>query len=569
MAHKRAKRPATSISGRGTSSAGDAPTTGPPGVLRREVVRNDGDVKERIRALFSGEGVEDEALSHVTANMEAIVRTAVVSTDVDFEELSSRFTSFDLPETPQSSAGYFEYLRDDVVSHSVNVASPHYIGHMTSSLPAFVRPLGRLLTALNQNLVKIETSKALTPYEREALAMMHRLVFGESDAFYARSIQDPDRTLGIMTSGGTLANVTALWVARNASLGPSGTFAGVEREGLATALRHHGKGRAVVIGSSLMHYSIEKAADLLGLGTTGLVRVPVGPDGRVVVSALREAVANAEARRELVLAVVGIAGTTDSGAIDPLSEIADLASAARAHLHVDAAWGGPLVFSERHRSRLAGIDRADSVPIDGHKQLYLPMGMGMVLFKDPELPRAIEKQAAYIIRAGSPDLGKRALEGSRPGMALFLHAALHILGRQGYAHLIDEGIAKAAFMASQIRARPELQLLVEPQINIIDYRYLPAPFRDEAQKGVLSAEHDAIVSAFNVRLQEKQRQDGLTFVSRTTLSFSDRSGGRPIVALRAVLANPLTEERHILEVLDRQRALATELEAEPSLVSAF
>ncbi len=518
------------------------------------------DVRERVRALFLGE--EDEAVAKVTASVEAFVRAAVVSTDVDYEELSERFTSLDIPDALTSSASYFEYLRDDVVAHSINVGSPHFIGHMTSSLPAFVRPLGRLLTTLNQNLVKIETSKALTPYEREALAMMHRLVYGEGDAFYARSIQDPDKTLGIMTSGGTLANVTALWVARNARLGAAGAFAGVEREGLAAALRHHGFERAVVIGSSLMHYSLEKAVDLLGLGTNGLVRVPVGPDGRVVTSALREAVANAEARRELVLALVGIAGTTDSGAIDPLPEIADVASAARAHFHVDAAWGGPLLFSERHRSRLAGIERASSVTIDGHKQLYLPMGIGMVLFEDPEQARAIEKQAPYIIRAGSPDLGRRALEGSRPGMALFLHAALHILGRQGYAHLIDEGMAKASFMAAQIRERPELELLVDPQINIVDYRYLPARFREKAREGALVADEQDIISAFNVRLQEKQKQDGLTFVSRTSLAFSPRAQGHAVVALRAVLANPLTEERHILDVLGRQRTLATELGGE-------
>ncbi len=519
------------------------------------------DVKAKVRALFSSE--EDDVVTKVTANIEALVRAAVVSSEVDFEELSSRFSSLDIPELPVSTASYFAYLRDDVVSHSVNVGSPHFIGHMTSALPAFVRPLGRLLTSLNQNLVKIETSKALTPYEREALAMMHRLAFAGSDSFYERSIQDPDRTLGIMTSGGTLANVTALWVARNASLGPSGSFGGVEREGLAPALRHYGCQRAVVIGSSLMHYSLEKAVDLLGLGTSGLVRVPVDRQGRVVLSALREAVANAEARRELVLAVVGIAGTTDAGTIDPLADIAALTSDARVHLHVDAAWGGPLLFSERHRSRLAGIERADSVTIDGHKQLYLPMGIGMVLFKDPEQARAIEKQAPYIIRAGSPDLGRRALEGSRPGMALFLHAALHILGKQGYAHLIDDGIEKAAFMAARIRERPDLQLLVEPQINIVNYRYVPAPFRAKVHAGVqLTSEEDDAVSAFNVRLQEKQRRDGLTFVSRTSLAFSEHSSGRSIVALRAVLANPLTEERHIVEVLDRQRTLATELGGE-------
>jgi glutamate decarboxylase len=342
-------------------------------------------------------------------------------------------------------------------------------------------------------------------------------------------------------------------VARNARL------PGVDREGLSASLRQHGYERAVVVGSSLMHYSLEKAADLLGLGASGLVRVPVGSDGRVSAVAVREAVAQAEARRELVIAIVGIAGTTDSGAIDPLAELADVATGAGVHFHVDAAWGGPLLFSDRHRARLDGIERASSITIDGHKQLYLPMGIGMVFFRDPAQARAIEKQAAYIIRAGSGDLGKRSLEGSRSGMALFLHAALHILGKQGYAHLIDSGIAKARAMASLIAAMPELELLAPPQINIVNYRYVPAAHRERLAAGALTVEDQDAISAFNVRLQEAQKRDGATFVSRTQLAFTAKST-HPIVALRAVLANPLTEIRHIEEVLLRQKALARALD---------
>jgi putative pyridoxal-dependent aspartate 1-decarboxylase len=515
------------------------------------------DLDETIRALFSGE--EDEASSSAAASVDAFVRAAAPSSDIDFADLAQRFRSANIPDAPSGSADYFEYLTENVLAHSVNVASPHYIGHMTSSLPSFVRPLGRLLTTLNQNLVKVETSKALTPFEREALAMMHRLAYRESDAFYERTIQDPEQTLGILTSGGTLANATALWVARNARLGPEAGFAGVEREGLAAALHHHGYERAVIVGSSLMHYSLEKAADLLGFGAAGLVRAPVGSDGRVQTAAVREAVAAAEARRELVVAVVGIAGTTDSGAIDPLTELADIAKSAGVHFHVDAAWGGPLLFSDRHRERLDGLEHADSITIDGHKQLYLPMGIGMVFFRDPSQARAIEKQAPYIIRAGSSDLGKRSLEGSRSAMALFLHAALHILGRQGYARLIDAGIEKASTMASLIRAMPELELLVEPQVNIVNYRYVPSAYREKLAAGALTAEDNEAISAFNVRLQEAQKRDGATFVSRTRLAFTSASPD-PVVALRAVLANPLTERHHIEDVLSRQKALAAVLE---------
>jgi glutamate decarboxylase len=309
-----------------------------------------------------------------------------------------------------------------------------------------------------------------------------------------------------------------------------------------------------------MHYSLEKAADLLGIGTAGLVRVPVDTRGRVDARKVAEAVANAESNGELVLSLVGIGGTTDSGAIDPLAELADLAAKAKTHLHVDAAWGGPVLFSRTYARLLDGIARADSVTIDGHKQLYLPVGIGMVFFRDPDAAGAIEKQAAYIIRAGSPDLGKRALEGSRPGMALFLHAALHVLGKEGYEYLIDEGIRKAQLLATLVREDPAFELLLEPQINIVDYRVIPTRLRGARAQRHLTPEEAASIDELNVHIQEQQKRSGQTFVSRTQLAFTETSHGRPVTALRAVLANPLTEDLDVREVLAHQRELLAEHE---------
>src|SRR5262249_58530835 len=120
--------------------------------------------------------------------------------------------------------------------------------------------------------------------------------------------ENSDSTLGVVTSGGTVANITALWAARNASLGPRGDFGGVEREGLPAALRHYGHDDAVVIGPESMHYSFTKAAGLLGLGERGLVRVPTDYRGRMDLAALRRAVAECRTRGACVLAVVGVAG---------------------------------------------------------------------------------------------------------------------------------------------------------------------------------------------------------------------------------------------------------------------
>jgi len=518
-----------------------------------------------VRSLFEASADGTRFESSLDAKMSDVVdrflRATTVSTEIDFDALCQQFTSSTIPIAPRDVESYIEHLSADVVRHSINTASPQYIGHMTSALPYFVRPLGRLLTGLNQNLVKIETAKALTPYEREALAMMHRALYARDDAFYETHIQKRESTLGIMTSGGTLANMTALWIARNTALGPRDGFEGVEREGLAAALRHRDCKRAVVVGSALLHYSVEKAADVLGLGTQGLVRVPVDTSGRVIVAELERVIAECKRAGTMVLALVGIAGTTDSGAIDPLPEMAAIAKREGVHFHVDAAWGGPLVLSDRYKHRLAGLDLADSVTIDGHKQLYLPMGIGMVVLRDPIAAAAIEKQAQYIIRADSPDLGKRALEGSRPGMALFLHAALHVLGRSGYAFLIEEGIRKTEHMANLLETWPDFELLVQPQMNILNYRYVPTSFRDAIAARTITSDDNAAINAFNVRLQEAQRHAGQTFVSRTSLRFTRYGADPPITALRAIMANPLTTEADIHAVLQDQLEIGRKLEA--------
>ena len=395
--------------------------------------------RSSLRRWFDVGGTPEKDLDERIARVsEAFLRSEKPERTMDDADLAKSFGYFDIPEEGVGLENYFSLL-GRVIEHSIRVSSPSFIGHMTSALPYFVRPISRLLTALNQNLVKVETAKTLTPYEREALAMMHRLAFGCSEEFYSAHIQDSSSTLGIATSGGTLANITGLWIARNRTL--RNDHGSVDVAGMRAAERL-APGRPVIIGSRLMHYSLEKAVDLLGIGTDGFIRVPVDGENRVRIADVQDAIRGCRDRGDRLIALIGIAGTTDAGSIDPLDELADLAKEAGCHFHVDAAWGGPLLFSNKYRDRLRGIERADSVTIDGHKQLYLPMGLGLVLLRDPRAAKAIEKQAQYIIRDGSPDLGRRALEGSRPGMTLYLHAGLHLLGREGYGRLVDEGLGK-------------------------------------------------------------------------------------------------------------------------------
>ena len=372
-------------------------------------------------------------------------------------------------------------------------------------------------------------------------------------------MQRSDSTLGIMVSGGTLANITALWCARNSSLGPRDGFRGIEKEGLVAALRFYGYETSVIIGSRLMHYSFKKAADLLGIGVESLIEVPVDKNNRVDLAALRQAIKNCKTRNQHITAMVGVAGATDCGSIDSLSRMAQIAKEAGIHFHVDAAWGGPVLFSEQHRHKLAGIELADSVTIDGHKQLYLPMGMGMLMLRNPVSAKSIEKHARYIIRPNSFDLGKRSIEGSRPNTSLLYHAALNVIGRRGYEFLIDEGVRKARYMAAAIHARPEFELLAEPEINIVNYRFVPVHLRERAALDQLTESDALLLDSVNKSLQKTQRQTGRSFVSRTTLNVMRRGEDRPVVSLRAVLANPLTTESDIDAVLKDQIEIASKL----------
>ncbi|HEU0302837.1 MAG TPA: aminotransferase class V-fold PLP-dependent enzyme [Longimicrobium sp.] len=549
------------------SSSLDVPTVGPwRGILpaRWEEVRPE-DVEAYVRHLFSpgDAAMEDEYEMDARVGRLAreLLRDPTTTSRGGLEGMDQAFGDTRVPQLPREAGDYLDYLEHEVVPDIMRVSSPRFIGHMTSALPYFVRPLMRLMTAMNQNVVKTETSKALTFYERQALARLHRLIYGLSDAFYDRHAQDAGSTLGIITSGGTLANVTALACARNRRLGPDGAFRGVERAGTAAALAHYGYRGAAVIGSVQMHYSFDKGMGLLGLGTDSLMRIPTGTDGSVDLQAVREAVEHCRRQKVLVLAIVGVAGSTDAGSVDDLEALAELAAREGIHYHVDAAWGGPTVFSDTHRPILRGIERADTVTFDGHKQLYLPQGIGMLFLRDPSLAAAIEKHAQYTARAGSADLGQRSLEGSRAAMSLLLHGALELLGQGGYEFLMDEGIRKARYLAQAVRGRDEFELLSEPRLNIVLYRFVPEEWRAEVRAGLLTPAGHRHIDAFNEKLQQVQSERGHTFISRTTSGATLYGADNPVVALRAVLANPLSTPDDIDHVLDDQVALARELAA--------
>ncbi|OBT26330.1 pyridoxal-dependent aspartate 1-decarboxylase PanP [Vibrio lentus] len=493
----------------------------------------------------------------LSRNLNQFLREHIVAEEKPLREIEKDFSNAHIPEQPEFVSEHTEHLLDSLVSHSVHTSSPSFIGHMTSALPYFLMPLSKIMIALNQNLVKIETSKAFTPLERQVLGMLHRLIYQDNDQFYSRWMHSANHSLGAFCSGGTIANITALWVARNNALKANGSFKGVEKEGLFKAMKHYDYEGLAILVSERGHYSLKKAADVLGIGQEGLVSVKTDNNNRICTDDLRLKIAQLKQNKIKPFAVIGVAGTTETGNIDPLREIAEVCAESDCHFHVDAAWGGATLMSNNHRHLLDGIELADSVTIDAHKQLYIPMGAGMVLFKKPDAMTAIEHHAQYILRKGSKDLGSHTLEGSRSGMAMLVYASMHIISRPGYELLIDQSINKARYFADLIKEQSDFELVSEPELCLLTYRYLPesvkaALLKAGAQQRV---ELNELLNELTKFIQKKQRETGKSFVSRTRLN-PEAWSHQPIIVFRVVLANPLTGNEILTSVLEEQREIA-------------
>jgi glutamate decarboxylase len=239
--------------------------------------------------------------------------------------------------------------------------------------------------------------------------------------------------------------------------------------------------------------------------------------------------------------------------------------------HVDAAWGGALVLSEKHRPLVAGIEEADSVVLDGHKLFYLTMSHGAVLFRNERALDAVRHSANYIIRPGSVDLGRTSLEGSRRFDSFKLWFFLKTMGRAGYEALITHSLELAQEYARLVNEHASFELTSPPETNIFTYRFVPSAWR-----GVLLAARaepprapwqiscfrfaNEFLNDVNIEIQKRQRLEGRSFVSRTTLESVYL--GVEIAVLRVVLMNPFTTPVIVSEILADEERLGNAVLAE-------
>ncbi|MES2613943.1 MAG: pyridoxal-dependent decarboxylase [Bdellovibrionota bacterium] len=474
-------------------------------------------------------------------------------------EVSILFRTQDIPAVGEGISAVLKEALSLIVQNSVRLGHPNYIGHMTQICPNFALLCDFIISFLNQNLVKIETALSATYVEWQTISWLHKLVYKHPESFYTHILDNADSSLGNMCSGGTNANLTALTVARNHS------FPQLHKIGLFAAYKEANCTSAVILVSKRGHYSIKKAAAIIGIGEQNVIEIPCVPfTNQINLVELKKTIRHLNENHTKIICLVGIAGSTETGSVDDLSSLAQISQEHNIWFHVDAAWGGALLMSQKYSHLLSGIEQADSVCLDGHKFFYLTISHSIVLFKNQTSLNHIRHSANYIIREGSVDLGRTSIEGSRRFDSFKLWFALKVLGKNGYELLINEAIEKGNLFSHIIEQHKDFELTSRFVSGILTYRFIPQKIKklflshkNNENFSTTSKEINLILNKINTDIQKKQRGCGNSFVSRTVLeSFFP---GQEIVVLRAIPFNPLTTHNILADILSEQAELGNTL----------
>ena len=418
-----------------------------------------------------------------------------------------------LSEAPGTSLAE---LMTRVLAGSNHLHHPRYVGHqVTAPLPSSA--LVHLASALlNNGTAVYEMGPVSAPLERRALAWM------------AEQAGLPPGADGVLTSGGSVGNLTALLAARQAATGRD-----VWEEGLAG-----GKPLAILVPDET-HYCVKRAAQILGLGKAGIFSIPVDERFRLRPEALPDTFAAAERAGRQVFAVVASAGSTSTGAFDPLEPVAEFCRQRGLWFHVDGAHGAAAVLSPRYAHLAAGIGRADSLVWDAHKMMLLPALLTAVLFRDARRSyEAFSQRADYLLRQQAQgewwNPAHRTLECTKRMMGLELWGALAMHGTRMFSDYVTRMFDLGRTFAAMLDDADDFELAVSPDCNIVCFRHVPADFQD--------------LDAHQERIRGRLLREGSFYLVQTRL--------RGHVYLRVTLINPLTTEADLEALLHAIRAAA-------------
>jgi len=404
----------------------------------------------------------------------------------------------------------------------MQISSPRYYGQFNPTpLPIGVWA-DTLCSVLNQNAGAWRNGPTSAIIEARVIQWLCALIGYGYEAF------------GTLASGGSEANLIALKCARD------NIHQGAVSRGVRSA-----PADLIIYTSEQCHYSVEKSADIIGLGRESLRKIPTDPHFHIRTDLLRERLNRDREVGLLPCCIVGIAGATSTGVIDPLAELASIAEENGCWFHVDAAYGGALAFSQKERSKLQGIELADSVTFDPHKWLFVPFSCGAILARQGRqvLRRAFDITPEYLSedRGGADvefDFFRYGQMGTRRFSSLKLWMALKLLGTQGYAEIIEQQISLTEYFAARIDQLADFERLGEVETAVCCFKFLPEAVRSSDGR---------IQDRLQQRLQQQIERGGEAWLTTTVLH------GRR--ALRVNINSFLTEQRHIddlIELLERE-----------------
>jgi aromatic-L-amino-acid/L-tryptophan decarboxylase len=418
-----------------------------------------------------------------------------------------------LPQSGAALPGLLDVIRDVVSRYNRHSAHPRCFGYICSPGAPVTAISHMISAALNINVTCWRSSPSGTEIEHVVVNWLKEMLHYPADG------------AGLLVSGGSMANFAALAAARSAKAPGNVVRDGMSADGP----------RMCAYVSEEGHFSITKAAGMLGMGESSVRQIKTDSQLRIDLGDLESHVQRDRAAGHLPFCVVANAGTTATGAFDPLGDLADFARRHNLWLHVDAAYGGFAALAPSARHLFAQIAEADSVALDPHKWLYGPMGCGCVLYKDPETARAaFSHDAEYTRRIGLVrdeafafwDYGP---ELSRPFRALDLWLLIKYVGAAAIAEAVESNIACAKHLEKLVEASDDFEMLAPVELSIFCFRYKPRGFAGDL---------DALNEQTLVRLQ----RDGSSYVSNARI--------RGQFALRGCVLNYRTTMDDMQTLLD-------------------
>jgi len=439
-------------------------------------------------------------------------------------DLGDSWVSSSLPEEGESADAILDRFAEDIAPYPFGNGHPRFYGWVNSP-PARIGVMAEALAAA-MNPSVAGGNHAAVWIEREVLEWFKQL------------IGFPPDSMGLLVSGGSAAAVTALTVARHEACARENWD--VRKEGVQTTQPQLSGRRLLVYKGAEGHSCNQKAVELLGIGSANIRVVPSDAALKLRPEALDQMLREDMANGHIPVAVIASAGTVNTGAIDPLVEISNVCAQHRVWLHVDAAYGGAAIVTSEYRQALAGLSHADSVALDPHKWMYVPVDAGLVLVRRASTMRDAFSLVPPYLRTdgnlrgvqGPTWFSEYGSEQTRPFRALKVWATLRYFGREGYRNLLEHDIRLAGHLADRIRLTPGFELWEPLSLSIVCFRARPTGSLDSALE----------CDELNRQILEHVQLSGKGFLSGTTLP-----GG---FWLRACFVNPCASASDVDVVFD-------------------